>query len=72
MKTSYLKGLHEKYSSKELGFLNPRSQLNSTVVTYWPMQLKMGRTGKGEWEREWATLVEGRGENSNPSRVYIT
>ena len=27
-------------SSKELGFLNPRSKLNSTVVTYWPMQLK--------------------------------
>ena len=31
----------------------------------------MRRTGKGEWEREWATLVEGRGENSNPFRVYI-
>ena len=27
-------------SSKELGFLNLRSQLNSTVVTYSPMQLK--------------------------------
>ena len=58
-------------SSKELGFFNPRSQLDSTVVTYWPMQLKMRRTGKGEWEREWATLVEGRGEKSIPSRVYI-
>ena len=23
-------------SSKELGFFNPRSQLNSTLVTYWP------------------------------------
>ena len=29
----------EQLSSKELGFFNPRSQLNSTVVTYWPMQL---------------------------------
>ena len=31
----------------------------------------MERTGKGEWEREWATLVEGRGETTFPSRVYI-
>ena len=30
----------EHPSSKELGFFNPRSQLNSTIVTYWPMQLK--------------------------------
>ena len=29
-------------SSKELGFFNPRSQLDSTVVMYWPMQLKNG------------------------------
>ena len=29
-------------SSKELGFFNPRSQLDSTIVTYWPMQLKNG------------------------------
>ena len=43
---SYSKGVanfcktDDRPSSKELGFLNPRSQLNSTVVTYWPMQLK--------------------------------
>ena len=29
-------------SSKELDFFNPRSQLNSTVVTYCSMQLKIG------------------------------
>ena len=29
-------------SSKEIGFFNPRSQLDSIVVTYWPMQLKNG------------------------------
>ena len=29
-------------SSKEMGFLNPISQLDSTVVTYCPMQLKNG------------------------------
>ena len=27
------------------------------------MQLKIERTGKGEWEREGAILGEGRGEN---------
>ena len=30
----------------------------------------MGRTGKGEWEREWATLVEGRGENHSCADSY--
>ena len=29
-------------SSKEMGFYNPRSHLDSTVVTYCPMQLKNG------------------------------
>ena len=29
-------------SSKEMGFFNPRSQLDSTIVTYLPMQLKNG------------------------------
>ena len=29
-------------SSKEMGFFNPRSQLDSTIVTYCPMQLKNG------------------------------
>ena len=56
-------------SSKELGFFNPRSQLDSTVVTYCPMQLKNGGTGKGEWEREGATLVEGRGKTQTHSCI---
>ena len=30
----------QRESSKEMGFYNPRSHLDSTVVTYWPMQLK--------------------------------
>ena len=55
---SLRKGSRMSGSSKELGFFNPRSQLDSTVVTYCPMQLKNGGgTSKGEWEREWATLV---------------
>ena len=31
----------------------------------------MGRTGKGEWEGEGAILGEERGENVDPSQVYI-
>ena len=58
-------------SSKELGFFNPRSQLDTPLWHIAPYSSKMGRTGKGEWEREGATLVEGRGKKSNPSRVYI-
>ena len=30
-----LRVIPENDSSKDLGFFNPRSQLNSTVVTYW-------------------------------------
>ena len=33
---------HQKVSSKEMGFYNPRSQLDSTPMTYCPMQLKNG------------------------------
>ena len=33
------------------------------------MQPKIERTGKGEWEREGAMLVEGRGENAH-KRVF--
>ena len=53
-------------SSKEMGFYNPRSHLDSTVVTYWPMQLKMGRTGKGEWEGEGAIWEKGGGKMQIP------
>ena len=56
----------KKCSSKEMGFFNPRSHLDSTVVTYCPHAAK-----KGEWEREGAILGEGRGKNADPSRVYI-
>ena len=56
------------FSSKEMGFYNPRSHLDRRIG---PCSLKMGRTGKGEWLREGASLGEGWGENADPSRVYI-
>ena len=35
--------VYEKNSgSKEMGFFNPISHLDSTVMAYWPMQLKNG------------------------------
>ena len=35
-------GFHMEKSSREMGFFNLRSQLDSTIVTYCPMQLKNG------------------------------
>ena len=38
----YKEGTIVMTSSKELGFFNPRSQLESTVMTYCPVQFKNG------------------------------
>ena len=58
-------------SSKEMGFYNLRSHLDSTAMTYCHHAARMERTGKGKWEREGAILGEGRREIADPSRVYI-